>query len=100
MRTICLAGLLLLASGSAYSQQTASGTVTVPANGAAGGANSTIWSATCKEGMVMTGIDIMVGGTCKNQCNADGRPVATYRIRCAPIQSGRPINIQTNESLN
>ena len=64
MRAIYLAGLLLLVSGSAYSQQIANETsVMVPADGAAGGTNATIWSANCREGMVMTGISILVGGT-------------------------------------
>jgi hypothetical protein len=99
MRTIVIAGLLLLCAGSAYSQQVANETtVTVPANGRAGGTNAAIWSASCKEGMVMTGIDIMVGGTCNNQCDADGRPIATYRIRCTPIGGGKSIRAERTEN--
>jgi hypothetical protein len=81
--------MLLLPSTSAYSQQITTGdTVNVPANGRLGGQNASIWKAECDKGMVMTGIEILVGGTCHNQCNADGRPVATYGIHCSPLQSG------------
>lgn len=83
MRITYFAVLLLLFSGTAFSQQIDSGdTVTVPADGGSGGAGASIWRAECKRGTVMTGIEIVVGGTCRNQCNADGRPLTTYRIHC------------------
>ena len=73
-------------------------TVPVPSNGMAGGANPSIWKARCKAGMVMTGIEIVVGGTCRNQCNADGRPLAGYRILCSPLKPGNQINLQRSEN--
>lgn len=92
MRIAYFAIGLSLLSGHAYSQPSdTANTVTVPANGAAGGAGASIWKADCKPGMVMTGIEIVVGGTCHNQCNADGRPVVTYRIRCSRNPLGSSI---------
>jgi len=94
MRFILIIGMLLLLPSNTYSQQTAAGdTVNVPANGGSGGQNTSIWKADCQKGMVMTGIEIVVGGTCHNQCNADGRPVATYRIHCSPMQAGTPTKL-------
>jgi hypothetical protein len=94
MRFILITGMLLLLPSNAHSQQTtADDTVNVPANGRSGGQNPSIWRADCQKGMVMTGIEIVVGGTCQNQCNADGRPVATYRIHCSPMQAGSPTNL-------
>src|SRR5262245_7933733 len=60
----------------------------VPSNGKFGGQNASMWKAECAKGMVMTGIEIVVGGTCHNQCNIDGRPVATYGIHCSQLQAG------------
>jgi hypothetical protein len=89
MRAVLIAGMLLLLSNNAYSQQITTGeTVNVPASGRLGGLNASIWKAECAKGMVMTGIEIVVGGTCHNQCNTDGRPLATYGIHCSPLQSG------------
>ena len=89
MRFILIAAMLSLPSNSAYSQQITTGNaVNVPGSGAAGGQNATVWKAECQKGMVMTGIEIVVGGTCRNQCNADGRPIAAYRIQCSPLQTG------------
>jgi hypothetical protein len=88
MPAVFIASMLLLLSSNAYSQQITTGdTVNVPANGMLGGKNATIWKAECAKGMVMTGIEIVVGGTCHNQCNTDGRPLATYGIHCSPIQA-------------
>ncbi len=42
----------------------------------------------------MTGIEIVVGGTCHNQCRADGRPLAAYRILCSQLKIGKPINMR------
>ena len=68
MRAVLIAGMLLLLSNNAYSQQITTGnTVNVLANGRAGGQNASIWKAECDKGMVMTGIEIVVGGTCHNQ---------------------------------
>jgi hypothetical protein len=98
MRFILVAGMLLLLPNNAYSQQTTAGdTVNVPANGRSGGQNASIWSADCQKGMVMTGIEVVVGGTCHNQCNTDGRPVATYRIHCAPMQPGSPTKFEESQ---
>ena len=99
MRKMHLVAVMLLLSSSANSQQIATGTtVTVPANGGSGGASASIWRADCKPGMVMTGIEIVVGGTCHNQCNADGRPVATYRIHCSQSPLGTPIRALRSEN--
>ena len=81
--------MLLLLSNIAYSQQITTGnTVNVLADGRSGGQNASIWKAECDKGMVMTGIEIVVGGTCHNQCNTDGRPVATYGIHCSRLETG------------
>jgi ribosomal protein L24 len=89
MRVILIAAVLSLLSASAHSQQVTTGdTVNVPGSGAAGGQNATVWKADCQKGMVMTGIEIVVGGTCHNQCNSDGRPIAAYRIHCSQLQTG------------
>jgi hypothetical protein len=89
MRAILFAGMLLLPSNNAYSQQITTGnTVNVPANGRLGGLNASVWKAECDKGMVMTGIEIVVGGTCHSQCSNDGRPLATFGIHCSPLQAG------------
>lgn len=91
MQRTLLAAILLLATTIAQAQDiTPKNTVPVPSNGAAGGANASVWSAHCKPGMVMTGIEIVVGGTCHEACNADGRPLAAYRILCSDLQMGKP----------
>src|SRR5262249_31370999 len=83
-----ITGMLLLLSINAYSQEITTGdTVNVPSSGASGGQNASVWKAECAKGMVMTGIEIVVGGTCHNQCNTDGRPVATYGIHCSQLQA-------------
>jgi len=91
--------LLLVLAGQTYAQDfDTENTVPVPSNGVAGGTNASIWKAQCKPGMVMTGIEIVVGGTCHNQCRADGRPLAAYRILCSQLKSGKPINMQQSEN--
>ena len=91
MRALLITGMLFLLSTDVYSQEITPGnTVNVPANGAFGGQNASVWKAECEKGMVMIGIEILVGGTCHNQCNTDGRPVATYGIHCSPLQTGSP----------
>jgi hypothetical protein len=35
----------------------------------------------------MTGVEIVVGGTCHNQCNTDGRPLAAYGIHCTELHA-------------
>lgn len=49
---------------------------------AGGGTNAVDANASCPTGQVMTGIHIRLGGTCHNQCDADGRPVSSYTIVC------------------
>jgi len=89
MRVILITGMLLLLSNNSYSEQITTGTtINVPSNGQLGGQNASVWKAECAKGMVMTGIEIVVGGTCHNQCDADGRPLATYGIHCSPLQAG------------
>jgi hypothetical protein len=91
MRAILIAGMLLLLSNNAYSQEIITGnTKNVPASGQSGGTNASVWKAECDKGMVVTGIEIVVGGTCRNQCNADGRPLATYGIHCSQLQAVSP----------
>jgi hypothetical protein len=86
---VLVTGILLLLSNNADSQQITTGnTVNVPANGRSGGQNASVWRAECGKDMVMTGIEIVVGGTCHNQCNKDGRPLAAYGIHCSPLQAG------------
>ncbi len=89
--------LWLLASPAQAQDIGTKNTVPVPSNGAAGGTNPSVWKAQCKDGMVMTGIEIVVGGTCHNQCNADGRPIAAYRILCSELQGGKAIRTQYAE---
>ena len=82
--------ILLMLAGHAQAQDIGTrNTVPVPSNGASGGTNAAVWKAECKPGMVMTGIEIVVGGTCHNQCNADGRPMAAYRILCSELTGGK-----------
>jgi hypothetical protein len=92
MRAMLIAGMLFsLLSSKSYPQQiTIGNTVNVPANGSFGGQNASVWKAECDKGMVMTGIEIVVGGTCHYQCDTDGKPVATYGIHCSPLQAGSP----------
>jgi hypothetical protein len=98
MQRMLLTGILLLLASHAHAQDIGTqNTVPVPSNGAAGGTNAAVWKAECKPGMVMTGIEIVVGGTCRNQCNADGRPLAAYRILCSELKSGKAIRMQDSE---
>ena len=98
MQRMLLMTVLLLLTGHAYAQDIGTkNTVPVPSNGEAGGTNPAVWKAQCKDGMVMTGIEIVVGGTCRNQCNADGRPLAAYRILCSQLEGGKAIRMQYSE---
>lgn len=94
MRVILIAIFLMLPLNAFAQDIGTKNTVPVPSDGAAGGANPTVWKAHCKDGMVMTGIEIVVGGTCHNQCNADGRPLAAYRILCSELQGGKATKTQ------
>ena len=68
MRAPLITGMLFLLYTDVYSQEIPpDNTVNVPANGAFGGQNASGWKAECEKGMVMTGIEIVVGGTCHNQ---------------------------------
>ena len=90
MRNLVSVGLLALLSIGAHSQEiTTSNTVRVLSDGHAGGQNAAIWKADCQPGMVLTGIKLAVGGTCHNQCDRDGRPVAAFVIHCSQIQMGK-----------
>jgi hypothetical protein len=91
MDKLVLVGFLALLSTSAHAQEITTGnTVRVLADGAAGiGRSASLWKADCQRGMVLTGIEIAVGGTCHNQCDADGRPLATFVIHCSQIQTGK-----------
>ena len=90
MHKLVLVGFLALLSSRAYAQEITTGnTVRVLADGGSGGQNATIWKADCQQGMVLTGIEIAVGGTCHNQCDRDGRPLATFVIHCSQIQTGK-----------
>jgi hypothetical protein len=93
-RILLTATVMLLASPCFAQHISTQNTVPVPSNGAAGGANPSVWKAQCKEGMVMTGIEIVVGGSCQNQCDADGRPLAAYRILCSDLQVGKATRMQ------
>lgn len=86
MTKAILIALLLLLPSLAQGEENTEDTVPVPSNGLAGGSNASVWKAQCAKGMVMTGIEIVVGGTCNNQCNADGRPMAGYRILCSRLK--------------
>ncbi len=91
MRTVLIGGILLLLCPDAYSQQITTGEIiSVPANGQFGGQNASVWKAECPKGTVMTGIEIVVGGTCHNQCNTDGRPLTTYGIHCTELRPEGP----------
>ncbi len=88
MKQILLMAALLFVAHSAQAQDIETEqTVPVPSNGVAGGTNAAVWKAHCQPGMVMTGIEIVVGGTCQNQCDADGRPLAAYRILCSHLKA-------------
>src|SRR5262245_11833620 len=95
MRHVMLVVFLVTLSSTVHSQQiTTSNTVRIPADGGSGGTNASIWKADCQQGMVMTGIEIAVGGTCRHQCDADGRPVATFVIHCSQLQTGRSTSLE------
>ncbi len=88
MRAIPTCAVLFLLCTSASAQQITTGeTTAVPSNGQFGGQNASVWKAECPKGTVMTGIELVVGGTCRNQCNTDGRPLTTYGIHCAPLHA-------------
>jgi len=90
VNNLVLVGFLALLSSSVHAQEITTGnTVRVLADGGSGGQNATIWKADCQQGMVLTGIEIAVGGTCHNQCDRDGRPLATFVIHCSQIQTGK-----------
>jgi hypothetical protein len=77
--------LFLLCTG-AYSQNITTGEITnVPSNGNFGGKNASVWKAEYPKGTVMTGVEIVVGGTCHDQCDTDGTPLATYGIHCTEL---------------
>jgi hypothetical protein len=86
MRVLLISATLFLLCPGAYSQNISTGEVTsVPSDGHFGGQNALVWKAECPKGTVMTGVEIVVGGTCHNQCNKDGRPLATYGIHCTEL---------------
>jgi hypothetical protein len=95
MHRLPLALIVLLLAGGVQAQEAeeigTKNTVPVPSNGFFGGADHSVWTAKCKPGMVMTGIEIVVGGTCKHQCDADGRPLAAYRILCSELESRKAV---------
>lgn len=91
MRAVPITGILLLLCTDAYSQHISTGEITsVPSNGHSGGTNASVWKAECPKGSVMTGIEVVVGGTCHNQCNTDGRPLTTYGIHCTELHAESP----------
>jgi hypothetical protein len=47
-----------------------------------GGMNAELYSSSCPANQVVVGLDIWLGGTCHEQCNADGRPVHFFRVKC------------------
>jgi hypothetical protein len=99
MQNLLWVTIVLALSSQALAQEIgAENTVTVPSNGAAGGASPSVWKAQCAQGMVMTGIEIVVGGTCRNQCNADGRPLAAYRIFCSQLTGGKGIKMRDTQN--
>ncbi len=61
MRKFLLAILLVLPGYSLAQDISTKNTVPVQSDGAAGGTNPTVWKAHCRDGMVMTGIEIVVG---------------------------------------
>ena len=64
MHKLVSVGFLALLSSSAHSQEiTTSNTVRVLADGHSGGQNAAIWKADCQPGMVLTGIELAVGGS-------------------------------------
>jgi hypothetical protein len=100
MKRIFLLVIFLLFASGAYTQDIRTkNTVPVPSNGAAGGINPSVWSAHCKDGMVMTGIEIVVGGTCHHQCDGDGRPLAAYRILCSQLEAGKVVRLQDSQTV-
>lgn len=48
------------------------------------GSNAMAMNSYCPEGQVMVGIEMVIGGTCRNQCEADGGAFHKYRIVCSP----------------
>jgi len=88
MRVVLISTILFLLCTGAYSQNITTGeTTNVPSNGRFGGQNASVWKAECPKGTVMTGVEIVVGGTCRNQCNTDGRPLAAYGIHCTELHT-------------
>ena len=89
MDKLVLVGFLALLPSSAYSQEITTGnTVRVLADGGSGGQNATIWKADCQQGMVLTGIEIAVGGV--PQPMRSGRQAFGYiRHPLLPDSSGK-----------
>ncbi|MBX5216472.1 hypothetical protein HJC05_19990 [Rhizobium sp. NLR9a] len=47
-----------------------------------GGASAVDTTAMCPPGQVVRGLRMHLGGTCQNQCNADGRVVSHFTVIC------------------
>jgi hypothetical protein len=48
-----------------------------------GGTNAVPYAASCPNGQVAVGLELVLGGTCHGQCDPDGRPVHKFRLKCA-----------------
>jgi hypothetical protein len=42
-------------------------------------------SATCPTGQTAVGLEVYYGGTCNNQCNADGGAIQEIRVLCRAL---------------
>ena len=46
---------------------------------------NTVKSARCPAGYFATGVEVVYGGTCNSQCNADGGTVREVRVTCQSL---------------
>ncbi|MDD2869304.1 hypothetical protein [Neomegalonema sp.] len=49
-----------------------------------GGSNAITMVANCNADEVVVGVELIVGGTCKRQCDADGGALHKFRLVCGP----------------
>jgi hypothetical protein len=40
----------------------------------------------CEAGQVAVGVNLILGGTCHEQCNGDGRPVQQFKLVCQALE--------------
>lgn len=49
-----------------------------------GGASAMTMASFCQPNQVVVGVELIVGGTCRGQCDPDGGTIHKFRVKCAP----------------